>query len=96
MDPNAVGVHPDWRKAVAHTYTLREWNEGDSSSVIEETKRRLRACLDILSGLGRATYFNEVASLILLLCDSHIERLPRLRCTNATSKKPSLALITKD
>ena len=67
MDPDSVGVHPDWRKAVAHVYTLRKWNEGDSASVIEESKRRLRAYLDILSGLGRATYLNEVKFLIL--CD---------------------------
>lgn len=95
MNPDAVGVHPDWRKAVAHVYTLGGWNEGDSSSVIEETKSRLRAYLDIFSGLGRATYFNEV-SFFEILRDSHIEELPRLRCTNATSKKPSLALIMTD
>ena len=65
MDPDSVGAHPDWRKALGDVLYQQVWKEGDSPSVIEETKSRLRAKLDILSGLGRGTYFNEASSSFL-------------------------------
>jgi hypothetical protein len=34
--------------------------EGDSISVIENAKKKIRAGLELISGLGSATYFNEV------------------------------------
>lgn len=60
VDPDSVGVHPDWRKALA-VVIVAEWlEEGDSGSVIAEARSRLSAKLDILTGLGRGTYLNEV------------------------------------
>jgi hypothetical protein len=60
VDPDSVGVHPDWRKALA-VIIVAEWlEEGDSGAGIAEARSRLRAKQDMLTDLGRGTYLNEV------------------------------------
>jgi hypothetical protein len=72
MDPDSVGAHPDWRKALGDVLYQQVWKEGDSASVIEEARLRLKAKLDILSGLGRGTYFNEASSGFLTFHTRHL------------------------
>ncbi|GLB39902.1 putative oxygen-dependent FAD-linked oxidoreductase family protein [Lyophyllum shimeji] len=63
VDPETSGLHPAWRKAVAHVYSVESWAEGTSVSDIQQARQRLRAALDILDGLGpgSATYYNEAS-----------------------------------
>jgi hypothetical protein len=72
LDPDSVGAHPDWRKVLGNVIYPLGWKDGDSASVIEETKSRLRGKLDILSGLGRGTYFNEASRGFLTFHRRHI------------------------
>jgi hypothetical protein len=64
VDPDATGLHPYWRKALAHLYFTDGWEEGDSSSVIEDARKRIRANLDTLNNLGSAAYLNEVNTVV--------------------------------
>jgi len=66
VDPDAVGLNPDWRKALAHVLFTEKWQQGDSAAVIQEARRRNRANLDILDRIApgsSAAYFNEVSSV---------------------------------
>jgi hypothetical protein len=64
VDPNATGLHPDWRKALGLVYFDVVWQEGDPVSVIQGVKKQLIDGVNILDKLapGSATYFNEVCS----------------------------------
>ena len=95
MDPDSVGVHPDWRKALAIIILSLPWQEGDSASTIAGVKKRLRDGLDVLSGLGRGTYFNEVTQVLILSShDWSAQRSTRHLCMKGTSRKPSSGSIT--
>jgi hypothetical protein len=95
VDPDSTGVHPDWRKALAIIILSLPWKEGDPVSTIAGVKKRLRNGLDVLSGLGRGTYFNEVTQVVSL--SSYVwsaQRSTRHRCMKGTSRKPSSGSIT--
>jgi hypothetical protein len=64
VDPDAMGLHPDWRKALALVYFDLAWREGDPVSVIQGIKNQIIDGVNILDKLapGSATYFNEVTS----------------------------------
>jgi hypothetical protein len=97
VDPNAMGLHPDWRKALAIVSFSTAWQEGDPASVIEEAKKKNRANVDILDRLapGSATYFNEVIltdprgvhTLIVIILHRH-------RFTKRISRRHSSVPIT--
>lgn len=61
VDPATTGLHPAWRKAIAHIYCTAGWPEGVSVSDIQQARQGLRSKLDILDRLapGSASYFNE-------------------------------------
>jgi len=61
VDPDSTGVHPGWRRALVHIFIAEGWEEGDSASIIQDAKARLRAGLDKLAALGSVTYFNEAS-----------------------------------
>jgi hypothetical protein len=63
VDPDATGLHPDWRKALALLYFTDGWEEGNSSTIIETARDRIRANLDIINNLGSVTYLNEVSTV---------------------------------
>ena len=68
VDPDAMGLHPDWRKAVGHVFFSMGWKEGDPASVIREVRQRNIAGVNILDRFapGSATYLNEVYFLYII------------------------------
>ncbi|KAF9458244.1 hypothetical protein BDZ94DRAFT_1174028 [Collybia nuda] len=61
VDPEATGLHPDWRKAIALVYYADGWEDKAYASLIESARKRIRKSLEILGRLGSATYFNEAS-----------------------------------
>ncbi|KAF9458248.1 hypothetical protein BDZ94DRAFT_1325679 [Collybia nuda] len=61
VDPETTGLHPAWRKALGLAYFTESWADGDPASVIQGVRKKIERGVDILEGLGSATYFNEAS-----------------------------------
>ena len=61
-DPNSTGLNPAWRKALIHTILGTAWDEGASSSVIEQQRDTLKRYTSVLNDLvpHAGAYLNEV------------------------------------
>jgi hypothetical protein len=66
VDPNATGVTPAWRSALAHAIHLENWEEGASVEEIEVTRDRTRESLKVMDELapGSGSYLNEVRTFV--------------------------------
>ncbi|KAF9450811.1 FAD-binding domain-containing protein [Macrolepiota fuliginosa MF-IS2] len=62
-DPDSVGLHPGWRKAVAHVWTSEGWEAGDSGDVVRQARQRVAREVRRLEPISpdSATYMNEAS-----------------------------------
>ncbi|KAF7791875.1 hypothetical protein EIP86_002899 [Pleurotus ostreatoroseus] len=62
-DPNSTGLNPAWRKALVLYILWTAWDEGASSSVIEQQRDTLKRYTSVLNDLvpHAGTYLNEAS-----------------------------------
>lgn len=63
VDPDSVGLHPGWRKALAIAITISPWGEGDSGEIVRQARERDAQFVRLLEPISpdSATYMNEVS-----------------------------------
>jgi len=63
VKPNATGLNPAWRNALAHILLLAGWPENVSPADLASIRNKLQQDLNALIALappGSGSYFNEV------------------------------------